>query len=262
MVPLNQRRHMHKLPLAAVSAALFLSSTAVFADSRTLDVSAFTGVEITSGIAAEISIGGPLAVTAEAPGADDFDRFRYEISGGVLKVWHDWDIFHLFDATGSKVKLTITVPSLNSITGTTSARVEAQGPTADALTAVATTGARVSISDAAARQYTLSSTTGASLIIAGDCASADAEVTTGSSIDAAQLLCADVSVEATTGGHLSITATDSVGGDVTTGAGVTVHGGPEVNEIEADTGGSVDIVAAQPIKASGRGVAGHGQYKS
>jgi hypothetical protein len=232
---------MHKLPLAAVAAALLISASPVFAESRTLDTGEFTAIQVATGIEAEIVVGGPLSVVAEAPGASDFNDFRYQVTGGKLEVWYDWTIFQLFGPRDREMMLTITVPTLTEIVGTTASRVDVRGPTGNELRVEATTGAAVEIAGAQAATYALSSTTGSTLTIEGSCDRASVEVTTGSSLRAENLACSEVTAEATTGGHLTITATESVSGEATTGASITIHGSPQVNHLATSTGASVNF---------------------
>ncbi|MEQ1901786.1 MAG: DUF2807 domain-containing protein, partial [Devosia sp.] len=212
---------MNKLSIAASAALLLLSSTAVFAETRTLDVGSFKGVEIASGIKADISVGGAQSVVAEGLNAGDFDSFRYEVRGEVLYVWYDWNIFQIFDFSAHRMSLTISVPGINSATITSGSNAEIRGVTGDHLKAEVTSGASARIYDAAASSYSLSATSGANLTIDGTCVSATAEATTGASVSAKDLLCADVKAEATTGASVKIAASATFEGESTTGAGIT-----------------------------------------
>jgi hypothetical protein len=233
---------MNKLSIAASAAVLLISSSAAFAETRTLDVGAFKGVEIASGIKADITAGGAQSVVAEGFSASDFDDFRYEVRGDVLHVWYDWNIFHIFDLAGPDMKVTISVPDLNTVMINSGARADVRGISGDSLRAEVTSGATARISQAAARSYSLSVTTGASLTIDGSCSSASAEATTGASLAAKGLLCADVKAEATTGASLGISASTTLEAESTTGAGITIYGSPTVTNLESTTGGGVTFV--------------------
>jgi opacity protein-like surface antigen len=233
---------MHKLPLAAATAALLLSAaSAMAAETRTLETTTFTGIEITSGIDAVITVGGPQSVVAVAPSANDFNDFKYEVRDGVLHVWYDWNILRLFDFTDHNMKVTISVPALDTLASTSGSTVDASGISGDHLKLDVTTGASAKVVDMSVKAYDLSVTTGSHLTIAGTCESMHAEVTTGANADAKDLACRDLVAEATTGASFVITASGTIDGETTTGASITVYGNPTVNHLEANTGGSINF---------------------
>jgi hypothetical protein len=232
---------MSKLPIVAAAAALALYSTSAFAETRTLDVGPFTGIEITSGINAVVTVGGAQSVVAEAPGTSDFDDFKFEVRDGVLHVWYDWNITRIFDFSDRNMKLTIAVPALDAVASTSGATVNATGIAGDHLKLEVTSGASADIAGAAAKTYDLQVTTGSHLSIGGSCDSLHAEVTTGAHADAKDLICDDVVAEATTGANFVITANGTIDAETTTGANVVVYGGPKVNHLESSTGGSVSF---------------------
>lgn len=232
---------MLKPIFAASLAALLLSTTSALAETRTLDVAPFTAVEITSGISAVVSIGATQSVKAEAPDAGDFDDFKYEVRGGVLHVWYDWNVLKLFDLSSANMTLTIVAPALDAIASTSGASVDATGIGGERLKVEVTSGARASVANAAATAYDLQVTSGANLRIDGTCDTARVQVTSGAHVEARDLLCADVTAETTTGSSLTITVNGTIDAESTTGASMVVYGGPSVNHLESSTGGSISF---------------------
>lgn len=228
---------MHKLPLAALAASLFLSVAPSLAETRSLDTGPFKAIIVETGIEADVVVGGPLSIEAEG----DFTDLRHQVTDDVLKIWYDWNVFQLFSRPEHDLKLTINVPALTDVTGTTAARLDVKGVFGDLIRAEATTGAAVALAGASATSYALSATTGATLTVDGACIAATTVATTGSSLQAAKLACKQVTAEATTGSSLVISATESIAGEATTGASITVHGRPRINQLEADTGASVHM---------------------
>jgi hypothetical protein len=226
------------LPAAAATTLLFLSSQA-FAETRSLDVAEFSAVEVTSGITADITVGGAQSVSAEARNPKAFDDFRYEVRGGVLRVWYDWNIFRIFDFSDHEMRVTVSVPAMNALTVTSGSSADARGVVADEFKAEITSGASARIDNAKAATYSIAVTSGAHLDINGVCTTAKVEATTGSNLGAKDLLCSDVWASATTGASLTITANGTISGETTTGASLTVYGSPEVKDLETSTGGSV-----------------------
>lgn len=233
---------MHKLATAAIAALVCLVPSLTFAESRVLDVSAFTGIDIASGITATVTVGGPQSVTAEAPAAADFDNFRYEVRNSVLHVWYDWSLGEIFDFGDRRVKLTITATSLNAIESSSGASVTATGIAADRLTITASSGAHIEAAKIAGSTYDLGASSGASITLDGTCTSASVDVSSGASINAPALACANVSLDASSGAHLEIGVSESLSADVSSGAGVTIHGRPRVESLDASSGGGVTFV--------------------
>jgi hypothetical protein len=232
---------MRKLSAAAATAVLLMSASSAFAETRTLDVPPFAGIEITSGIDASVSAGGAQSVVADAPNIGAFNDFKYEVRDGVLHVWYDWNIARIFDFSARELTLTIAVPSLDAIASTSGATVDATGIAGDRLKLMVTSGAQAAIKDATVRSYEGEVTSGAHLVLSGSCESARIEVTTGAQVEAKDLLCTDVVAETTTGAGLSITANGTIDAESTTGASMVVFGGPSVNHLESTTGGSISF---------------------
>jgi hypothetical protein len=232
---------MNNLPLAAATAVFLLFTSSAFAETRTLDVDPFHAVEITSGITADISVGGAQSVVADSPTSGDFDQFRYEVRAGVLHIWYDWSLLRLFDFADRNLKLTIAVPSLDAMTVTSGANAKAAGLAGDSLKLELTSGASASAYGVAAKSYDIAVTSGAHLDMDGTCGTAKIEVTTGASFTAQKLVCDDVVASATTGASLAVTANQTIGGEVTTGASLTVYGTPAVKSLETTTGGSLNF---------------------
>ena len=232
---------MNKLALTAAAVLAGLSASSALADSKTITVDTFTGVEITSGIRANIAVGGPLSVVAESNNAADLNDLRFEVRNGVFHAWYDWNIFGAFDFSGRDITLTITVPTLESVEATSGSTVEAMGLAAGDLVLKSTSGSTLRAAGITATAYKVEVTTGSSMSISGTCESLDAEVTTGASLTAKDVACADVWAEVTTGASATVTANGTIGGEVTTGGSLTVYGGPEVKHLETTTGGSTNF---------------------
>lgn len=77
------------IPVALAAGLVIIPSLAA-ADSRTLQVPGFHGVDVSSGIRATVSGGKPLSVVVEASETKDLDDLKYEVRDGVLYLWYDW----------------------------------------------------------------------------------------------------------------------------------------------------------------------------
>ena len=73
------QRHL----IAALAATTLLVPSLVFAETKTLDVGAFHGVDVSTGIRAIVSGGKPQSVIADAD-REALTDLRYEVRDGIL----------------------------------------------------------------------------------------------------------------------------------------------------------------------------------
>ena len=232
---------MKRLFLAALAAASVSLPTLALAESKTLDVAPFTGIDITSGITAHVALGGAQSVVAESPDAEDLANLKYEVRNGVLRVSVDWSFWRLFDTHDRKIVLTIGAPALDTVLASSGASVDVASLGGDKLTLEASSGAYVKVLGAVGKSYRLETSSGAGLEVSGTCTDAQAESSSGASVQAKSLACATVDAEASSGAHIEITATKTISAESSSGAGITVWGKPSVDHLETSSGGNVDF---------------------
>lgn len=226
--------------LFAAAAALLISSPGLaLADSKTLDVRDFTGLDIASGIHAEAITGSTFSVVAESPNAIDLQELRYSVSGGAFHASYDWDFFSLFRPSSRNLTLHITLPRLERIDISSGASLTATAPVGDALSLDASSGAHATVVSATARTYSVDASSGADVAIDGTCQSVSTNVSSGANVDAGKLDCAEATANVSSGGHASIAARSTVTVDVSSGGGVEVLGHPNVKTLDANSGGRV-----------------------
>ena len=231
---------MQRHTLAALAASLAVIPSLAVAETRTLEVPSFHGVDTSSGIRAIISGGKPLSVVVDAKDARDLDELKYEVRDGVLHLWYDWSLGNIFDWSGREVIVTIGTEQLDDVEASAGANVEASNLLGEDFGLEATSGAFLKAMSIEGMFYEIESTSGARIKTSGRCSSAKIEVTTGASVAAKELDCSKIEVEVTTGASLEITAR-TVDVEVTTGGHATIFGKPGVDHLEASTGGSVDF---------------------
>jgi hypothetical protein len=231
------KRHLY-----AATAALCLAVPGVaLADTRIIDARDFTGVDVSSGIRATVTIGQAFSVTAESGRADDLSELRIGVHDGMLRAGYDWNIFQLFDFPGRDLKLTITMPSLDRVDASSGSSLVATGGTAQSFAIDASSGAAVTITGATSQTYALDSSSGAGITISGSCNTATADASSGSNVEARELDCAEASADTSSGAHVSITAHSSIAIDASSGSGVTVYGKPAVKSLDTNSGASVSF---------------------
>jgi hypothetical protein len=228
--------------LIAVAAALSLFSPALaLADTKTLEVTDFTGLDVASGIHAEAVTGSTFSVIADSPNASDLQDLRYSVSGGVFHASYDWDIFEIFQPFRRNITLHITLPRLDRIDISSGANLVATSPVGDALSIDASSGAQATVTAASASTYSIDASSGAAVTIDGTCQSLATDISSGASVDARKLACADATANVSSGGHASVTASSSITANASSGGGIDVFGHPSVKTLDSNSGGRVSF---------------------
>jgi Putative auto-transporter adhesin, head GIN domain len=233
---------MSKLSAGALATlAIFALPSAAIAESRTLPLSDFIGIDLASGIKAAATPGAAFTVTAQSPRQGDIQDLRTSVEGGVLRAWYDWSIFHIFDFAGRDVTLLITMPELDTVMLTGGASLAATSVPGDELKIDVSGGARATLNGTAAKRYSINASGGASVTLSGTCYNAAFAASGGASLEARDLVCADVTGAVSGGAHANMTATASVSADVSGGAALAVYGHPAITKVNSSSGGRVDF---------------------
>lgn len=228
------------LRLLAAAAAIVAVSPA-FAETRTVEVGAFTNIDIASGITAEVVVGPALPVTVEGPRGDILDRLRIVVEGDTLKAWIDWSIFDIFVPTERNILLRISVPEIASLESSSGAKVTATGVAGSSLSFEASSGASLIALGVIGDTYRLESSSGASLTVDGTCTTAHLDTSSGASIHAEKLICADVTADSSSGAYAAIGVSGKIKADASSGGSLVFEGRPTAIEQDSDSGGSIAI---------------------
>lgn len=228
--------------LAAASAALLLLAAPALAETRTIELPAFTAVDISSGIDAVVTVGGPQSITATAVDPRLLDDLKLSVEGDTLKTYYDWSFFDIF-AFGNRdqIKLAITVPALTEVEASAGADVDASGVTGDALTFSSSSGADLSVTGIVGKSIELNASSGAGLKVAGTCETGKADASSGADLEADDLLCATMEANASSGSDLDVYASKSIKANASSGADLTIHGNPADVEQESSSGSDIKL---------------------
>jgi hypothetical protein len=228
--------------LAAASAALLLLAAPALAETRTIDLPAFTALDVSSGIDAVVSIGATQSITAEAKDKRLLDDLQIKVDGITLKAYYDWSFFDIFSfGDRDQIKLTITVPALTGIEASAGSDVEATGIAGDTLEFGASSGADLKVTGVAGKSIDLSASSGAGLKVAGSCETGKANASSGSDLEADDLLCATMDANASSGSDLDVYASKSIKANASSGSDLTIHGNPAEVKQEASSGSDIKL---------------------
>lgn len=232
---------MKYLAIAALAAGLITAPAAALAASRTFELEAFTAVDISSGINAEITVGPAQSVRAESPRQDELDELIVEVRNGKLTARTDWNLLELFTLGDRQTTLFITVPALVSAEASSGASVDVTGIAGDEVTLESSSGADIDARAAAGKTFKLEVSSGAGIDVEGACGNARARLSSGATLDAEGLECTDVEVEASSGATARIFASASVKAEASSGAAIEVHGRPAKVEQDQSSGGDIEL---------------------
>lgn len=231
------QRHL----IAAVAASAILLPTLAFAESRTIEVPQFHGVDISAGIHAVVSGGSPHSVFAEATDPRALNDLRVEVRDGILHAWYEWNILDLLTRPERDVTLTVGTEVLDQLEASAGASIAADGLMGEDIGLEASSGANIKTTAIEGMSYSIESSSGARIETSGLCTTAEIEVSSGASIGAKGLDCGKVDLEVSSGASLEITARDTINAEVSSGGHATVYGKPGVEHLETSSGGSVDF---------------------
>jgi putative autotransporter adhesin-like protein len=211
------------------------------ADTKSLPLTDFVALDLANGIKAVVVPGEAISVTAQSPRSGDIDDLKTSVSGGVLKAWFDWSIWHLLDFSGRDLTLQITMPELDGVAVSGGSSVAATSVPSDDLKIDASGGARATINAASAKRYTIGLSGGAAVGVSGTCYSAAVNVSGGAALEAKDLICADVQANVSGGAHAKITATAGITADASGGSVLTIYGNPASTQVNSSGGGKIDF---------------------
>ncbi|HEY9009834.1 MAG TPA: head GIN domain-containing protein [Devosia sp.] len=236
---------MKQLILTAGAIALVTLAPAMgLAAERTYDLPAFTAIDISSGIDAEVTVGGTQSIKATAPDESHLDELKIDVQNGTLKVWRDWDLdlFSLFEGLGDpKTKLTIAVPALTSAAASAGSDVDVSGMSGEAISIEASSGAELKATDLRAVSINANASSGSDLSANGTCATVTVNASSGADIDFEDLACTDATVNASSGSDVELHANGALKAEASSGSDIKVRGTPKTTEIEESSGGRVDL---------------------
>ncbi len=206
--------------LALTGAATMLALGAAHAESNSYDLSGFTVVEASAGVDVEITVGGDYAVRAEGD-ADALEHLRIELDGETLEIGRENRRGFFSGMRRGKVTVYVSTPSLNGVSVSSGADLEASGIDAGDFSASVSSGADAELS--------------------GTCGKLKADGSSGADLDAENLQCTDVAASVSSGADLIVYASQSINASASSGGDVVVFGDPQNTNVSKSSGGGVSI---------------------
>ncbi len=234
--------HVARIALAAIVASM---PFAVLGAEKTFDLPTFTGIEISSGIDAVVTVtpGATQSVVVTSPHQEEIDELKVEVTGGTLKAYTDFNLFDLFDFVQGdrQTVVTITVPALASASANSGSDIALSGIGGDVVTLNSSSGSDLTVTGATGKSYDIDSSSGSDLSVEGTCESARINSSSGSNVRADKLLCLNVDANASSGSDADVYASESVKAEASSGSDLTVYGKPKQTEINSSSGADIHI---------------------
>jgi len=225
--------------------ALIGINAAVFAGEReksdNRNVRNFDAVKVSSGIDLYISMGDNESVKVVADD-DIIEDVKTEVRGGTLHVYmknnNSWvNIFNWGNSTSRKVY--VTARELKSIEASSGSDVKSENTLkGDALKVHASSGSDV-ILEVVYKEVSLSSSSGSDARLSGKAKYFKASSSSGSDINARNLEAQVCRVSVSSGADATVTATDELKANASSGGDVRYYGSPSVVDINESSGGDV-----------------------
>ncbi|MEM9899671.1 MAG: DUF2807 domain-containing protein, partial [Pseudomonadota bacterium] len=173
-------------------------------------------VDVSSGVDANVAVGGDYSVSVDAD-SDDFDDIKVELKGRTLRIGREYRVG--WKRRRGNVQATISMPALRGMEASSGASLDATGIDAG--------------------RFSIDVSSGASAEAEGTCESSSVDGSSGASVRASGLICSDVEVDVSSGASARVYASDVISADASSGASVTVYGDPSSRDVSKSSGGSV-----------------------
>jgi hypothetical protein len=231
----------------AATAATALVSGAAQADERKFDVAAFDSVHIATGINAEITLGEPQTVRAEAR-SNILDKLKVEVSDSELSVSVDQSFLDFILNGGilggllfgeNKTTVYITVPELTAVAASSGADVRADRIEADGFEVNASSGADINLTGFVGANVETRVSSGADIRMDGTCGALDVRASSGANAHLRDLECQVVEADASSGSDIDVTALEEINAQANSGANINIYGNPARTNVESSSGGDI-----------------------
>lgn len=233
---------MSKFAAAGLAGALIVAaSSAAFAQTKTVELAPFSGVDISSGLNADIKVGGTQSVTVEARNPDYLKDLTLEVRDNRLYANINRSLMDLVFGQDKFITIHISVPNLDFVEASSGADVKADGAAGRKVEVRASSGADIDLRNIKATELISEGSSGSDLRLAGTCETATFSVSSGSDLKARDLECRDVAIDASSGSDAEIFASGTLTAKASSGADVEVHGKPGSVKQDASGGGEVSL---------------------
>ena len=225
-------------------------TAAAEAQQRDFEFSGFDGVDIATGIDANVVQGDQFSVSAHSPSNDALDNLRLSVEGGILSARFETSFLDfimsgglvgmLFNS-GNAVTLDVTLPALATATVSSGANVDIRDISGATLTLDASSGSSVSLDGVVLEDLTITASSGSDVEVRGTADHVRLDASSGSDIDAEGLDAGTGELEASSGGDIAAKISRSVRAQASSGADIDISGSPQERDTDTSSGGDISF---------------------
>ncbi|MEO1659931.1 MAG: head GIN domain-containing protein [Pseudomonadota bacterium] len=212
---------------------------AASAETRSFDVGAFTKIDISAGLDLEFQEGGAQSIAVENR-KGDFSDIDVLVKGDTLvlkRKKNNWGWGRKREQYG----ITVTAPMISAIEASSGSDVSGRGMSGESIYIDVSSGADVTVNGVDGGTVTIETSSGSDASVSGQCVTVRADASSGSDLEARDLVCQTGEADASSGSDISIHVTGSVSAEASSGADVDVYGGPTDVTSDKSSGGKVSI---------------------
>lgn len=212
---------------------------AASAETRTYDVGSFTKIDISAGLDLNFESGSSQSIEVENR-KGDFSDIEVLVKGDTLvlkRAKSGWG----WGRKRESYSITVSAPVISSLEASSGSDVSGSGMSGDRIFVDVSSGADVSVTGVDGGTVTIETSSGSDASVSGQCTLVRAESSSGSDLDARDLICQNGEADASSGSDISIHASETVDAEASSGADVDVYGGPTDVNSDKSSGGSVSI---------------------
>lgn len=206
-------------------------------DTQTRNVSGFNAIDVSTGIDLYLTMGSSEEVKIVAD-EEIIDDIKTEVRNGTLHIYmkrNNW-----FNWGGNKTrKAYVTVKELEELHASSGSDVQSQNLLeGESLDISASSGSDIEL-EVRYKNLSLDTSSGSDAELKGKTKNLKLSASSGSDIDASDLEAVNCKASASSGSDVSLTVTDELEADASSGADITYYGSPKMKNIDESSGGDV-----------------------
>ena len=203
------------------------------------DVSAFHGIHVSSGIELILTQGSEDAVAVSASNTELRDNIKTEVSGGILKISFDHNIFKLNNMRNKKLKAYVSIREIDELHAASGSHVKAEGSIrSSAMDMEASSGAIVK-GDFNSGKMKVDQSSGSIINISGSATDLEVEGSSGSIFDAYDFKTENCNAKTTSGSMVKVTVNKELSVKASSGGKISYKGNGLIRNVDTGSGGSV-----------------------
>ena len=203
------------------------------------NVPAFHGIHVSSGIELILTQGSEDAVAVSASTTELRDNIETEVSGGILKISFDHNIFKLNNMRNKKLKAYVSIREINELHAASGSQVKTDGSVkSSAMDMEASSGAIIKGEFVASRMK-VDQSSGSIINISGSASELEVEGSSGSIFDSYNFKSDNCTAKTTSGSIVNITVNKELSVKASSGGMVSYKGSGLIRNVNTGSGGSV-----------------------